>query len=39
MSICVSLETKVKEGKYEMLLPFLQKNLPQGALSVSLLYD
>jgi len=44
MSIWVSLDTTVKKGRYEELLPFLQKNLPNvrgfsGALSVSIFYD
>ena len=44
MSIWVSLETKVKKGSYEKLVPFLQQNLPkvrgfEGALSVSIFYD
>lgn len=44
MSIWVSLETRIKKGSYEQLLPFLEQNLPNvrgfsGALSVSLFYD
>jgi quinol monooxygenase YgiN len=44
MSIWVTIEAKVREGRYEELLPFLQKNLPNtrsfhGSLAVSLFYD
>ena len=44
MSIWVTLEMTVQEGKYEQLLAFLEEKLPavrgfDGALSVSLFYD
>ncbi|MEJ2116959.1 MAG: antibiotic biosynthesis monooxygenase [Alphaproteobacteria bacterium] len=44
MSIWVTIEAKVGEGRYEELVPFLQKNLPNtrsfsGSLGVSLFYD
>jgi quinol monooxygenase YgiN len=44
MSVWLALESKVKKGEFDKLLPFLEKNLPNtrsapGALSVSILYD
>lgn len=44
MSVWVTLEMKVKDGKVDALLPFLEANLPrvrgfEGADSVSVLYD
>ncbi|MCZ4279741.1 antibiotic biosynthesis monooxygenase [Kiloniella laminariae] len=44
MSVWACLSLKVKQGKFEKLLPFLEANVPNvrkfpGALNVSILHD